>query len=62
MSLDADVAAKIRSKIDPALEQEAKQYITEWTGVPINDLHNDLKTGVVLCNLINKIGSAYTNA
>jgi len=60
--LDADIAQKQAGKLDPKLEAEAKQYISEWTGTPVNDLAQDLHTGVLLCNFINKIGTAYTHA
>jgi len=58
--LDADIKAKQDSKLDVNLETQAREYITGWTGITINNLHEDLKSGIVLCNLGNKISSAYS--
>eukprot|EP00276_Gloeochaete_wittrockiana_P014320 CAMPEP_0184351482 /NCGR_PEP_ID=MMETSP1089-20130417/43652_1 /TAXON_ID=38269 ORGANISM="Gloeochaete wittrockiana, Strain SAG46.84" /NCGR_SAMPLE_ID=MMETSP1089 /ASSEMBLY_ACC=CAM_ASM_000445 /LENGTH=193 /DNA_ID=CAMNT_0026684839 /DNA_START=70 /DNA_END=651 /DNA_ORIENTATION=- len=53
--LDAELAQKQASKFDPRLEQEAKEWILAVTGTAINDMHEDLKSGIVLCELANKI-------
>jgi len=59
-ALDNELKVKISSKLDPKLEAEAKEYVTQWTGTPINDIHKDLLSGVVLCNMINNIAAKYS--
>eukprot|EP01133_Synstelium_polycarpum_P015050 gene15050-17808_t len=54
--LDADLAAKKKAMYDPALENDCRQWIESVTGESINgDFEVALKSGVVLCNLANKI-------
>jgi len=53
--LSADIKDKMDSKLDPSLLQQAKDYIKDKTGVTINDFHEDLKDGVVLCDLANAL-------
>jgi len=55
--LDAELAKKAKEKYDPKLEQEAKSWIEEVTGEKLtgNSFAQVLKSGVVLCNLINKL-------
>ena len=43
------------AKHDPVLEQQAKSWIQQLTGKAVNDMHADLKDGVALCELINKL-------
>ena len=56
--LDAELKAKQDAKYDPNLEREVLDWIRALVGVSItpgNDVHEQLKSGVVLCNLANKI-------
>ncbi|KAL6057581.1 calponin [Balamuthia mandrillaris] len=58
--LDAELAAKQASKLDPARMREAAEYIQDKTGTRVgynskDDFAEPLKSGVVLCNMINKI-------
>eukprot|EP00343_Euplotes_focardii_P006787 CAMPEP_0205823172 /NCGR_PEP_ID=MMETSP0206-20130828/15434_1 /ASSEMBLY_ACC=CAM_ASM_000279 /TAXON_ID=36767 /ORGANISM="Euplotes focardii, Strain TN1" /LENGTH=192 /DNA_ID=CAMNT_0053120103 /DNA_START=5 /DNA_END=583 /DNA_ORIENTATION=+ len=53
--LDAELAAKRAAKYDKGLEDEVKQWIQGVTGTAINDPEEDLKSGIVLCDLLNKI-------
>ena len=50
--LDAELAAKQAGKRDPKQEAEVKQYIQQLTGHTVTDLHEDLKSGVVLCECV----------
>jgi len=55
-SLDRDVAKKIASKYDPEKEAEVCGWISKVTGASFSDgLQETLKSGVVICNLLNKI-------
>jgi len=48
--------AKRDASYDPKLEADAKQWIESVTGEKLGgDVHEALKSGVVLCNLINKL-------
>ncbi len=51
--LDSDVARKLASKLDPKLEAEAKEYMKQWTGVEVRDIHKDLMSGIYLCKYVN---------
>jgi hypothetical protein len=54
--LDADLQQKLQSKYDPKVESEVREWIKAVTGEALGeDLHESLKSGVVLCNLVNKI-------
>eukprot|EP00033_Pygsuia_biforma_P000283 GCRY01000348.1.p1 GENE.GCRY01000348.1~~GCRY01000348.1.p1 ORF type:complete len:193 (+),score=36.16 GCRY01000348.1:86-664(+) len=54
--LDAELAQKRAAQYDPQLENEARAWIEAVTGLSISgDFHEELKSGVVLCELINKI-------
>jgi len=53
--IDSDLQKKIESKWDPDLAEECKNWLTAVTGETINDLYEDLKSGVILCQLVNKI-------
>jgi len=46
-------AAKIEAKRDPELERQCMEFIQHHTGETINSF-DDLKNGVILCNLVNK--------
>ena len=50
--LDADLKNKLTGKLDPKLEAEAKEYLTQWLGQPINDIHKDLLSGILLCKCV----------
>eukprot|EP01129_Flabellula_baltica_P001330 TRINITY_DN11219_c0_g1_i1.p1 TRINITY_DN11219_c0_g1~~TRINITY_DN11219_c0_g1_i1.p1 ORF type:complete len:237 (-),score=57.70 TRINITY_DN11219_c0_g1_i1:38-748(-) len=43
------------SKHDPEREQEALNFVAQITGESLSDFHEDLKSGVVLCNFINTL-------
>lgn len=50
--LDAELKAKQDAKYDPNLEREVLDWIKALTGVSItpgDDVHEQLKSGVVLC-------------
>eukprot|EP00735_Rhodelphis_limneticus_P014255 TRINITY_DN825_c0_g1::TRINITY_DN825_c0_g1_i1::g.25462::m.25462 TRINITY_DN825_c0_g1::TRINITY_DN825_c0_g1_i1::g.25462 ORF type:complete len:228 (+),score=69.79,sp/Q24799/MYPH_ECHGR/42.26/4e-37,CH/PF00307.26/1.6e-17,CAMSAP_CH/PF11971.3/0.002,CDC24/PF06395.6/0.089,CDC24/PF06395.6/6.9e+03 TRINITY_DN825_c0_g1_i1:55-738(+) len=55
--LDAELAAKQAAKYDPTLEKQAAEWITAMTGHEFGpgNFFNDLKSGTILCELINKI-------
>lgn len=54
--LDAEIAIKMDAKYSVERESEAIAWIEEITGLQVgNDFLGGLKTGVVLCTLINKI-------
>jgi chromosome segregation ATPase len=53
--LDADLKAKQDSKYDSQIEGETRAWVEAVTGEKITDFHTDLKDGVTLCNLVNKI-------
>ncbi|KAH7820682.1 putative calponin domain-containing protein [Monocercomonoides exilis] len=54
MGLDAEAQRKMESKYDKALEAEIIEWIEKETGSKITSFLPDLKSGVILCNLINK--------
>lgn len=54
--LDAEIAIKMDAKYSVERESEAIAWIEEITGLQVgNDFLGGLKTGVVLCTLMNKI-------
>jgi hypothetical protein len=54
--LDAELAAKMSAKLDPALLQEASDYVAKRTGVKVTGtLGAHLNDGTVLCALANAI-------
>jgi len=55
--LDAELKAKQDAKYDPNLEREVLEWIKALAGVSITSdtVHEQLKSGVVLCNLVNAI-------
>ncbi|XP_051983949.1 calponin-3b [Xyrauchen texanus] len=54
--LSAEVRSKIAQKYDMQKEEELRYWIEEVTGMPIREnFQMDLKDGVVLCELINKL-------
>jgi hypothetical protein len=55
--LDRELAEKAAAKYDPKLEQEAREWIGAVTGEPLGEgsIHEVLKSGVVLCNLLRTL-------
>jgi hypothetical protein len=55
--LDKELAEKAAAKYDPAEENECRMWIENVTGDKLGEstLQEELKNGVVLCNLINTI-------
>ena len=53
--LDAELKAKQDAKYDRGLEKEVLDWIQRITGIRIADIHEELKSGIVLCDLANKI-------
>uniref|UniRef100_A0A8C6SMQ8 Calponin n=1 Tax=Neogobius melanostomus TaxID=47308 RepID=A0A8C6SMQ8_9GOBI len=54
--LSAEVKNKIAQKYDPQAEEELRMWIEEVTGCSIGpDFQRGLKSGVILCQLINKL-------
>jgi len=56
--IDADLEAKRMAKYDPELERQAAEWVSQVTGHPVGtgaSFAADLKSGVVLCELINKL-------
>eukprot|EP00163_Fabomonas_tropica_P014082 TRINITY_DN2572_c0_g1_i23.p2 TRINITY_DN2572_c0_g1~~TRINITY_DN2572_c0_g1_i23.p2 ORF type:complete len:200 (+),score=48.62 TRINITY_DN2572_c0_g1_i23:66-602(+) len=57
--VDKELAAKRAAKYDPELEAQARDWIQQVTGETVgtgpDDFCESLKSGVILCNLINKI-------
>jgi len=54
--MDAELKAKAEANYDPALEEAVKKWITSETGHSWSgSFQGDLKSGVLLCNLINKL-------
>ncbi|EFA76728.1 hypothetical protein PPL_09479 [Heterostelium album PN500] len=54
--MDAELELKAQSKRDPAFEKELSQWIEQATGLTMefpNDLIESLRSGIVLCTLIN---------
>lgn len=54
--IDKDIADRMNAKYDKNLEQDIAQWIQDETGIQIvgKDFGEELKTGVVLCELVNK--------
>jgi len=53
--LDKDVQDKIAAKFDPERVALVSRWIFDVTGKKVNNFHKDLKSGVKLCRLMNKI-------
>lgn len=54
--LSAEVKSKIAQKYDPQAEEELRLWIEQTTGCSIGtDFQRGLKSGVILCKLINKL-------
>jgi len=53
--LDKDLQDKIAAKYDPKRVAQVSQWIFDVTGKKVKDFHGDLKSGVKLCRLMNKI-------
>jgi len=54
--LDAELQQKREAQYDSRLESTAKEWIEHVTGAHLgSDFHEALKSGVVLCNLVNKL-------
>jgi len=53
--MDLEHQQKIKAKYDVAAEEKAMDWIEAVTGERIDVFHKGLKSGVVLCKLINKI-------
>merc|ERR1719282_250163 len=55
--LDAELLAKQNSKFDPVVTGKVVNWISAVTGenVTTENIHENLKSGVVLCNLANKL-------
>ena len=55
--LDKELAEKAAAKYDTGLEGECRAWIENVTGDKLGEcsLQEELKNGVVLCNLINAI-------
>jgi len=54
--LDAELADKQKEKSDPELESHCRQWVSQMLGEKIDgDLSEALKSGVILCKLLNKI-------
>ena len=48
------MAAKRMKQLDPVREREARDFIRQVTGEPLDgDLQEALKNGIVLCNMLN---------
>jgi len=55
--LSREAAAKIEAKYDPKMESEARAWIEAVLGESLGDgtLHDVLKNGIALCNVVRKI-------
>jgi len=53
--LDKDVQGRMAAKYDLKRVAQCCQWIKDVTGKQVNDFHADLKNGVTLCKLMNKI-------
>eukprot|EP01112_Ceratiomyxa_fruticulosa_P015185 TRINITY_DN4440_c0_g1_i1.p1 TRINITY_DN4440_c0_g1~~TRINITY_DN4440_c0_g1_i1.p1 ORF type:complete len:207 (-),score=54.71 TRINITY_DN4440_c0_g1_i1:205-825(-) len=54
--LDAELAEKRAATYDVNLENEIREWMKSVTGEPVvGDFHAALKSGVTLCNLVNKL-------
>ena len=60
--LDKELAEKAAAKYDPAVENACRMWIENVTGDKLGEcsLQEELKNGVVLCNLINAIQPGLT--
>jgi len=56
-SLDADIKRKLETKYDAAVAEKVKLWLEELTGTSLEGetLQEGIKSGVVLCNALNKI-------
>jgi transgelin len=57
MSLDKDISQRLQEKYDPAMADEAREWIEMCLGetLPNEDLMDTLKDGTVLCRLLNVV-------
>lgn len=57
MSLDKDISQRMHDKYDPAMADEAKEWIEQCLGetLPDQDLMDTLMDGTVLCRLLNVV-------
>jgi len=57
MSLDRDIEQRLKEKYDPAMADEAKEWIEMTLGesLPDEDLMDTLKDGTILCRLLNVV-------
>jgi len=54
--IDQDIKQRLSDKYNPNMEKEAREWIESVTGAPLQgSFAESLKSGVVLCNLINNI-------
>lgn len=54
--IDHDIQKRMQEKYDPKLEKEAREWIESVTNQKLEGTFAaSLKSGVVLCNLVNKI-------
>jgi hypothetical protein len=55
MSLDRDITQRLQEKYDPAMADEARDWIEMCLGetLPEDDLMDSLKDGTILCRLLN---------
>merc|ERR1719427_2393674 len=53
--LDKDLQDKINAKFDPKRVAQCSKWIEDVTGKKVKNFHADLKSGVKLCRLMNKI-------
>src|SRR5689334_17251800 len=62
VGIDADLKKKFQEKYDPAKVAAASKWIESLTKTKITNLQEDLKSGVVLCNLINAVSPGTVKA
>ena len=55
--LDAELKAKQDAKYDRGLEKEVLDWIQGIIGIRIADIHEELKSGIVLCEYASLIQS-----
>jgi hypothetical protein len=53
--LDAELAKKAQEKYSSEYEKEVMDWLTQVTGHEVTNFQAQIKDGVVLCKLINKI-------